>query len=126
VCISALPHISEAHQLTAAFTILSTLTLSSANPRPEQRQDESEQVAFVYPTDYGNITYAATVVRDVGDLYFHIEAPADNSWAAVGVGTEMKGSLIWVFYRNENGDGKHIHIPHTGASLRGNRRVTLY
>jgi hypothetical protein len=54
---------------------------------------------------YGNITFAATAVKENGDLYFHIEAPAENSWVAVGTGSGMKGSLMWVVYRSEDERG---------------------
>ncbi|KAF2006451.1 iron reductase domain protein, partial [Amniculicola lignicola CBS 123094] len=61
--------------------------------------------AFVLPTTYGNIAFATTAVRDVGDLYIHVEAPAVNSWFAFGTGLGMKGSLMWVFYRDEREKG---------------------
>ncbi|KAF2786223.1 iron reductase domain protein, partial [Melanomma pulvis-pyrius CBS 109.77] len=44
-------------------------------------------------------------VKDVGDLYFHLEAPAENSWVAVGTGSQMKGSLMLVVYRSEDEKG---------------------
>jgi hypothetical protein len=54
---------------------------------------------------YGNFTFAVTTVKENGDLYIHIEAPAENSWVAVGTGSEMKGSLMWVVYRSEDEKG---------------------
>jgi hypothetical protein len=62
----------------------------------------------VYETVYGNITFAVTTVQDVGDMYFHIEGPAENSWVGFGVGSQMDASLIWVVYRSGNGKGKYF------------------
>ena len=62
----------------------------------------------MYETVYGNITFAVTTVQDVGDMYFHIEGPAENSWVGFGVGSQMDASLIWVVYRS--GDGKGIYF----------------
>ncbi|KAF2274316.1 CBD9-like protein [Westerdykella ornata] len=83
---------------SAVFVIFLPFVLLAAS------QAETGISSFVHATQYGNITFAATLARD-GDLFFHLEAPAANSWAAVGIGEGMKGSLIWVFYRNDEGNG---------------------
>lgn len=62
--------------------------------------------AFVQETVYGNVTFAVTAVRDVGDLYMHLEAPAKNSWVAFGIGSAMRNSLILVVHRSEDEKGK--------------------
>lgn len=84
------------------MALLATIALAAEQPKPVIS-------SFVHSTDgeYGNITFAATLARD-GDMFFHLEAPAANSWAAVGVGERMKGSLMWVFYRNDEGKGTFI------------------
>lgn len=83
----------------------------------QEPQKNETQAAFVYDLEYGNITFAATAVRETdvnkggeGDFFFHMEAPAENSWAAVGVGTGMKGALIWVLYRSKNGTGTQLAL----------------
>ena len=86
---------------------LATLTSLQLSVAAAQLSNNSAEVAFVQNTVYGNITFAPIVAQDVGDLYFHLEAPAENSWVAVGIGSEMKGSLIWVFYRNQTDKGMH-------------------
>ncbi|KAF2737666.1 CBD9-like protein [Polyplosphaeria fusca] len=61
--------------------------------------------SFVQNTPNGNITFAVTAVKSTGDLYFYIEAPAQNSWVAIGTGSEMEGALMIVAYRSANSKG---------------------
>ncbi|KAF2748277.1 iron reductase domain protein, partial [Sporormia fimetaria CBS 119925] len=108
--------------LLTTTTQISTAQLTSAI-------STQEWPTFLYPTEYGNVTFVPTLARDTGDLIFHFEAPAVNSWAAVGVGAEMRGSLIFTFYRNLKGSGVTLcsrttdsnvepaHIPNSGCAL---------
>jgi len=102
---SLIPHFSDD---SAAF--LTTPQLVAALSRSHYGRDgshsNSSHSAFVYATVYGNVTFALTAVKDVGDLYFHIEAPAKNSWIAVGTGSQMKGSTMWVAYRGDDEKSK--------------------
>ncbi|KAF2111016.1 hypothetical protein BDV96DRAFT_603605 [Lophiotrema nucula] len=90
----------------------SALSLLSSRAEPN-----SSHSAFVYNTAYGNITFAVTAVKDVGDLYFHLEAPAQNSWVAVGTGGGMKGSLMFVVYRSLDEKGVTLSPRTTNANV---------
>ncbi|KAL2059731.1 hypothetical protein VTL71DRAFT_10223 [Oculimacula yallundae] len=39
-----------------------------------------------------------------GPLYFHIEAPTSYQWVALGIGSQMAGSSIFVMYTDGNGN----------------------
>lgn len=39
------------------------------------------------------------------DIYFHLSGPAAYSWVAVGTGSEMKDSLMFIAYLNSTGNG---------------------
>lgn len=108
---------------TALTTLLLRTTTASSSPSiaalAQRDDDDSKNAssAFVHSTVYGNITFAVSTVTQTGDLYFHLEAPADNSWVAVGSGKEMKGSLMWVVYKSEDEKGESscffAHTPST-------------
>ncbi|EXJ86278.1 hypothetical protein A1O1_06648 [Capronia coronata CBS 617.96] len=56
-----------------------------------------------------NVTVAVNVPSDSSDsLFFHFSAPAGQTWAAFGLGGQMKGALIFVTYASE--DGKNITL----------------
>lgn len=96
-----------AHSSLGALTF-ATLSQTALSPLKHTRESGSNSSlsAFVYNTVYGNITFAVTAVEDAGDLYFHLEAPADNSWVAVGTGSEMAGSVMWIVYRSGDEKGR--------------------
>ena len=89
-----------------AFRRAFTLLLSASTLLANADAQSTTPPSFVQTTDAGNISFAVAAVQDVGDLYFHVEAPASASWVAFGIGSDMKGSLMWVMYRNSNGTGK--------------------
>lgn len=63
---------------------------------------------FVYPSPTmasADFVFALSASPDTGDLYFHMSAPAGNSWMAVGFGTQMANALIIVAYPNSAGTG---------------------
>ncbi|KAG4435577.1 hypothetical protein IFR05_008923 [Cadophora sp. M221] len=39
-----------------------------------------------------------------GPLYFHLEAPTSYQWVALGIGSQMAGSTIFVMYADGNGN----------------------
>lgn len=88
--------------------VLTTLTFLYNFVEAVQLPKNTSHVAFAQDRGYGPITFAATLIRDVGDLYFHFETPAENSWGAIGIGSEMKNSLMWIFYRSKNNTGKSL------------------
>lgn len=61
---------------------------------------------FVYNGTSGEqFVFALNVEQDTGDLYMHMSCPAGNSWMGVGIGDEMKDSLMFVAYASSNGSG---------------------
>jgi hypothetical protein len=70
----------------------------------------SEASTFVFRSSSTDQTFvfALNAVKATGDLYFHLEAPAGQAWAAVGIGSEMKDSLIFAAYASDNGTGVTI------------------
>jgi len=69
--------------------------------------NSSDAETFVFRSSSTDQTFvfALNAVEATGDLYFHLEAPAGQSWAAVGIGSEMKDALIFAAYASENGTG---------------------
>ncbi|EXJ76840.1 hypothetical protein A1O3_10485 [Capronia epimyces CBS 606.96] len=61
------------------------------------------------PDPNDNITVAVNVPSNSSDsLFFHFSAPAGQTWAAFGLGGQMKGALIFVTYAAK--DGKNITL----------------
>ncbi|KAF5006082.1 hypothetical protein FDECE_7523 [Fusarium decemcellulare] len=46
----------------------------------------------------------AAISSGSGNVYFQISSPTTNSWAAVGIGSRMSGSEIFVIYQDGNGN----------------------
>lgn len=67
--------------------------------------DTSAVFVFKSPSTDQSFIFALNVVEATGDLYFHLEAPAGQAWAAVGIGSSMKDSLILAAYPSDNGTG---------------------
>nr|POE62944.1 hypothetical protein CFP56_03847 [Quercus suber] len=68
----------------------------------------SSSSVFVYTspdtTTNAQFVFALSASPSTGDLYFHMSAPAGNSWMAVGFGTQMADSLMFVVYPDSAGD----------------------
>ncbi|KAF2186466.1 iron reductase domain protein [Zopfia rhizophila CBS 207.26] len=103
--------------ILATFAASTTIATSSPSLRRDGDESESTHSAFVYDTTYGNLTFAFTAVQDVGDLYFHLEAPADASWIAIGTGSRMANSLMLVFYRTRDEKGVILSPRTVGGHL---------
>ncbi|KAF2662027.1 iron reductase domain protein [Lophiostoma macrostomum CBS 122681] len=128
--------------LVAVWTVLTALILLPFGCAWEHSQSLSRDAnasstsVFVYNTVYGNITLAVTTVQDVGDMYLHIEGPAENSWVGFGIGTQMDASLMWVVYRSADGKGVTLcsriatdniepsHEPNSGCSINDGDGIT--
>jgi cytochrome b len=69
--------------------------------------NSSDASTFVFRSSSTDQTFvfALNAVKATGDLFFHLEAPAGQAWAAVGIGSEMEDSLIFAAYASENGTG---------------------
>ncbi|KAI1620419.1 hypothetical protein EDD37DRAFT_674626 [Exophiala viscosa] len=51
-----------------------------------------------------NVTVSVNVPSDSTDsLFYHFSAPSAQTWAAFGIGSQMKGALIFVMYASEDG-----------------------
>jgi hypothetical protein len=70
----------------------------------------STAATFVFqsPSTDQTFIFALNAVESTGDLFFHLEAPAGQAWAAVGIGSQMKDALIFAAYASENGTGVTI------------------
>ena len=86
------------------------LCFSAGQVFAQGNASDSKSSIFVYnsTSTHQIFAFAVNAVQSTGDIYFHLEAPAGNGWAAVGIGSEMKGSLIFVAYPSANGTGVTI------------------
>lgn len=69
----------------------------------------NQSASFFYspPDDSAtNFTFTIRYVQSTGDIWFRLQCPDVWSWVAVGFGKQMQGSLMFVFYPNEKGDGE--------------------
>jgi hypothetical protein len=68
-----------------------------------RQADQALDSASTFVTSFGgiaqNFTFSLTVDLR-GDVWFRLAGPAWWSWLAVGTGTEMAGSLMFIVYRN--------------------------
>lgn len=84
--------------------------------------NESTAATFVFkaPSTDQSFVFALNAVESTGDLYFHMEAPDGQAWAAVGLGTQMKDALVFAAYASDNGTGvtisPRIATPHAEPS----------
>ncbi len=53
-----------------------------------------------------NLTFALSIPANSSDLVFTLMGPASKSWVAVGTGSQMAGSMMFVAYSNANGQSK--------------------
>lgn len=53
----------------------------------------------------GNYVFALNVPSNSEDIYFHLSGPDAYQWIAVGTGSEMKNSLMFIAYLNSTGNG---------------------
>lgn len=69
--------------------------------------NSSTAATFVFsPSASGHsFVFALNAEETTGDLYFHLEAPAGQAWAAVGLGSQMEDALIFAAYASSNGSG---------------------
>lgn len=65
----------------------------------------SSASTFVYNTTRDSVVFAVIPVKNNGDVYLHMEGPADYGWLAFGTGDKMDGSRMWVIYRDSSGSG---------------------
>lgn len=65
---------------------------------------------FILPLNDGseNYTFGINIPSNSQDLYFHLSGPARYSWIAVGTGSVMKDSLMFVMYSDAHGTGQPV------------------
>ncbi|KAM4065512.1 cytochrome domain of cellobiose dehydrogenase [Hirsutella rhossiliensis] len=70
------------------------------------QDDESPNGQSTFVSPGGDVSFAFTVPDNGNtDVFFTMRAHVDNSWAAVGLGSDdMKGALFLMVYRNDRGD----------------------
>ncbi|MCJ1290479.1 hypothetical protein MMC34_002017 [Xylographa carneopallida] len=78
------------------LTVLLLLYISVGNV-------ESTSV-FVLDDSSIPLTFALNIAPDSNDFYFHLSGPATNSWIAIGTGTEMEGSQMFLVYTSTSGN----------------------
>jgi len=87
------------------FVIKHTAFLLSLIPLPALSQ--TSYSVFTYPVPVpnsnSNLTFALNLPPDSGDLFFHLSGPSRYSWIAIGFGSEMKDSLMFVEYVSADG-----------------------
>ncbi|KAK5707945.1 hypothetical protein LTR97_000484 [Elasticomyces elasticus] len=78
---------------------------------------------------YGLAIPDATASSGTGDIYFQLSAPTTYQWIALGQGSSMSGSNIFIMY--PSGDGNNVTVsPRLGTGHRqpqynANARITL-
>lgn len=114
-------------RLTTAALTLSLLTLSTTAQTPPPTSSTSSTsstgppaAVFTYSppahqhgpgtdTNDAQFVFALNIDQEKSDLYLHMSAPDGNDWMAVGIGSQMKDSLIFVAYPADKG-GKNITL----------------
>lgn len=74
-----------------------------------QSNNNNASAVFVYKGFQNTqFVFALTADRSSGDLYFHMESPVGQAWIGVGIGDEMKNSLMFIAYPDGNGESVTI------------------
>ena len=105
--------------------VVNTVTALAAAETPTN--DTSPSATFAHVDNNINFTFTITANRN-GDIWFSMAAPATFGWFAVGTGSRMAGSLMFVAYGNGSDTGMHqnylsslailIHLPGVTLSPR--------
>jgi hypothetical protein len=104
----AAPSLSLSAANTNAPTVAPTACAHSSPPADrlvarDSNADVALDSAGSFVTSFGgianNFSFSLTVDLN-GDLWFRLAGPAWWSWLAVGTGTEMKGSLVFMVYKS--------------------------
>lgn len=85
---------------------LSSLVLGQTNA---DMQNDPISVFVTTPgSGSGNYVFALNVPSNSEDIYFHLSGPDAYQWIAVGTGSEMKNSLMFIAYLNSTGTGNYV------------------
>jgi hypothetical protein len=85
--------------------LLPVLSFFSLQVSAASGSNASSVFVYSYAPDATSFVFALSVDAPNGDVYFHLSAPSGNSWAGVGIGSEMKESLFFIAYASKNGTG---------------------
>lgn len=86
------------------FAILPKILLATAHSEVE-RAEITRSSTYVHKAGSGYLVFAVAAAKDDGRFFFHLEAPAEYSWMAIGTGDKMDGSIMMVAYRSSNETG---------------------
>lgn len=92
------------NSLKILYLALPSLVFAQTNINNIQNEPIS---AFVTSAGSGSSDYvfALNIPSNSEDIYFHLSGPAAYSWIAVGTGSRMKNSLMFLAYLNATGNG---------------------
>jgi hypothetical protein len=88
----------------------------------ESTNDTSPSDTFVYADK--NFTFTITANTN-GDIWFSMAAPATYGWFAVGTGSRMAGSLMFVAYGDGTPTGMHWNCQSKHHANPSPRRHTI-
>lgn len=77
------------------------------------------------PPNTANYTFALTIPDGSTDLYFHLSGPTAYSWIAVGTGSEIADSMMFVMYSNADGSSQFVLPPKYYVHRRANQIFLL-
>lgn len=91
-------------QLTEAAFSLSTLFLSTVLAQT------STFIQNAVDGTSSNLTFAVRIPANSSDLVFNLTGPASKSWVAVGAGSQMAGSMMFIAYSDASGQSKQSEL----------------
>ncbi|KAK5108156.1 hypothetical protein LTR62_008752 [Meristemomyces frigidus] len=93
--------------LTTSVAALSLFGLA-AQAADSSNSTPAAVFTYISPNSQYNDTtfvFALNVDKETSDVYIHMSAPSGNDWMGVGIGAQMKNSLMFVAYASVNGTG---------------------
>ncbi|KAI9830524.1 MAG: hypothetical protein M1819_005482 [Sarea resinae] len=90
-------------RLALAFLLAAALVGASNSTASSNATVPAASTFILKGTGDGNLTFAVNVADNSEDLYFHLSASTGNQWVAIGAGSHMKNSLIFVVYTSKSG-----------------------
>jgi hypothetical protein len=62
----------------------------------------------IYTSTDGSVTFALSVAQNTNDLFFQIKGTSSAVWVAVGTGSEMQGSQMFLAYTSADGNSEEV------------------
>jgi len=83
----------------------------------------------IYTSSDGSVTFALSVAQNTNDLFFQIKGTSGAAWVAVGTGSEMQGSQMFMAYTSADGNSegywKHSTIVPTNNGRRSHFKFPI-